>query len=144
MLAGLVIVASGRNLAGSGPRATAKIVRWSRVQVGELAVETEGPHRMISFQVESIGPRGAPTSRRRDRPLRARACYAADRGPSVAVLRRRRPAADGAGSRPGPPAKRAPGPAVEAAAPPARTATSSQTTVRRGARERGRRPGSQA
>jgi hypothetical protein len=55
---GLVTVAIRANLAGSGPRATAKVVRWSRLQMGELAVETEGPHRMISFQVESFVLRG--------------------------------------------------------------------------------------
>ena len=55
---GLVVVAIRANMAGSGPRATAKVVRWSRLQMGELAVETEGPHRMISFQVESFVLRG--------------------------------------------------------------------------------------
>lgn len=55
---GLVVVAIRANLAGSGPRATAKVVRWSRLQMGELAVETEGPHRMISFQIESFVLRG--------------------------------------------------------------------------------------
>jgi hypothetical protein len=57
--AGLVVVAVRANIAGSGPRATAKIVRWSRLQMGELAVETEGTHRMVSFQVESFVLRGA-------------------------------------------------------------------------------------
>lgn len=56
--AGLVVVAVRANIAGSGPRATAKVVRWSRLQMGELAVETEGPHRMISFQVDSFVLRG--------------------------------------------------------------------------------------
>jgi hypothetical protein len=55
---GLVVVAIRANPAGSGPRATAKVVRWSRLQMGELAVETEGPHRMVSFQVESFVLRG--------------------------------------------------------------------------------------
>ena len=54
-----MVVAVRANIAGSGPRATAKVVRWSRLQMGELAVETEGPHRMISFQVESFVLRGA-------------------------------------------------------------------------------------
>lgn len=57
--AGLVIVVVRPNTGIGGPRAMAKIVRWSRVQIGELAVETEGPHRMISFQVESAVLRGA-------------------------------------------------------------------------------------
>ena len=56
--AGLVLV-SVRITGATGPRAAAKIVRWSRLQLGELSVETEGPHRMISFQVESSVLRGA-------------------------------------------------------------------------------------
>lgn len=56
--AGLVIV-SVRNLGELGYRAAAKMVRWSRVQLGDLSVETEGAHRMISFQLESMVLRGA-------------------------------------------------------------------------------------
>lgn len=56
--AGLVLV-SVRSTGATGARAAAKIVRWSRLQLGELSVETEGPHRMISFQLESNVLRGA-------------------------------------------------------------------------------------
>jgi hypothetical protein len=52
-VAGLVIVNVRVNVPGEGPRAAGKIVRWSRVQVGELAVEIQGGHRLITFQVES-------------------------------------------------------------------------------------------
>jgi hypothetical protein len=55
---GLVVVAV-RTMGASGPRATAKMIRWSRLQLGELSVETEGAHRMISFQLESTVLRGA-------------------------------------------------------------------------------------
>lgn len=58
MLSGLAIV-SVRNLGELGYRAAAKMVRWSRVQVGDVSVETEGTHRMISFQLESMVLRGA-------------------------------------------------------------------------------------
>jgi hypothetical protein len=58
LAAGLVIV-SVRNLGEMGYRAAAKMVRWSRVQLGDLSVETEGSHRMISFQLESMVLRGA-------------------------------------------------------------------------------------
>ena len=51
-LAGLVIVNVRVNVPGEGPRA-GKIVRWHRVQVGELSVEIQGVHRVITFQVES-------------------------------------------------------------------------------------------
>jgi len=44
---------------GEGPRAAAKLIRWNRVQLGELAIETQGGHRLLSFQVESLVLRGA-------------------------------------------------------------------------------------
>ena len=57
--AGLIWLAVRVNLAGLGPRATAKLIRWPRLQLGELVVETEGPHRMVSFQVDAAILRGA-------------------------------------------------------------------------------------
>jgi hypothetical protein len=47
------------NVPQEGPRAAGKLVRWDRVQVGELAVEMVGGHRIISFQVESQVLRGS-------------------------------------------------------------------------------------
>ena len=47
------------NVAGEGPRASAKLVRWSRVQTSELAIETSGSHRLLSFQIESHVLQGA-------------------------------------------------------------------------------------
>jgi hypothetical protein len=47
------------NLGGEGPRASGKIVRWNRLQLGELGMETQGGHRMISFQVEQQILRGS-------------------------------------------------------------------------------------
>ena len=52
-IAGLVIVNVRVNVPGEGPRAAGKLVRWHRVQVGELSVEIQGGHRLITFQVES-------------------------------------------------------------------------------------------
>ena len=52
-IAGLVIVNVRVNVPGEGPRAAGKIVRWQRVQVGELSVEVQGGRRLISFQVEA-------------------------------------------------------------------------------------------
>lgn len=46
------------NVPQEGPRAAGKLVRWNRVQVGELAVEMAGGHRMLSFQVEGQVLRG--------------------------------------------------------------------------------------
>jgi hypothetical protein len=57
--AGLISCFVRVNVPGEGPRATAKVTRWSRVQLGELAVETQGGHRLLSFQVEQQILRGA-------------------------------------------------------------------------------------
>lgn len=57
-LAGLVLVNVRVNVPGEGPRAAGKIVRWHRVEVGELSVETQGGHRLITFQVQSQLLRG--------------------------------------------------------------------------------------
>ena len=51
--AGLVIVSVRVNVPGEGPRVAGKIVRWHRVSVGELSVEIQGGHRLITFQLES-------------------------------------------------------------------------------------------
>jgi hypothetical protein len=49
---GLAVCHVRLNVPGEGPRASGKLVRWSRVQVGELDVEAGGGHRMASVQVE--------------------------------------------------------------------------------------------
>jgi hypothetical protein len=56
---GLIVCNVRVNVPGEGPRASAKLVRWSRVSVGELAVETQSGHRLVSFQVEGQILRGA-------------------------------------------------------------------------------------
>jgi hypothetical protein len=50
--AGLVATYVRVNIPGEGPRATGKLIRWSRVQLGELSIETQANHRLLSFQVE--------------------------------------------------------------------------------------------
>ena len=57
--AGLVTCHVRVNVPPDGPRATAKLTRWARVQLGELAVETQAGHRIASFQVEGQVLRGA-------------------------------------------------------------------------------------
>jgi hypothetical protein len=42
------------NVPQEGPRAAGKLIRWNRVQTGELAIETASGHRLISFQCEGI------------------------------------------------------------------------------------------
>ena len=57
--AGLVQVNVRVNVPGEGPRATGKLIRWHRVQVGELSVEIQGGHRLLTFQVEAYLLHGA-------------------------------------------------------------------------------------
>ena len=56
---GLVVVNVRVSVPGEGPRAGGKVVRWPRVQVGELAVEIQGGHRLVTFQVETHVLNGA-------------------------------------------------------------------------------------
>ena len=51
---GLVIVNVRVNVPQEGPRAAAKLVRWSRVQVGEVSVEAHHGRRHVTSQIESI------------------------------------------------------------------------------------------
>jgi hypothetical protein len=56
---GLIVMFVRPSVPGEGPRATTKLVRWNRVAIGEMSVETQGGHRMISWQVEGQILRGA-------------------------------------------------------------------------------------
>lgn len=47
------------NVPQEGPRVSGKLVRWNRVQVGELAIEMASGHRLLTFQVESQVMKGA-------------------------------------------------------------------------------------
>jgi hypothetical protein len=55
---GLAVCHVRVNVPGEGPRASGKIVRWSRAQLGELGVETQAGHRIVSFQVDQQVLRG--------------------------------------------------------------------------------------
>jgi hypothetical protein len=58
--AGLVTCSVRVNVTGEGPRASAKVTRWPRVQVGELSVESAaGGLQVASFQVENLVLRGS-------------------------------------------------------------------------------------
>jgi hypothetical protein len=57
--AGLIASFVRVNIPNEGPRASAKLIRWSRVQLGELAIETQADHRLLSFQVEQQVLKGA-------------------------------------------------------------------------------------
>ena len=58
-LVGLAEVHVRVNVPQQGPRVSAKLVRWNRVQVGELAIEMASGHRLLTFQVESQVLRGS-------------------------------------------------------------------------------------
>jgi hypothetical protein len=57
--AGLITCFVRVNVPGEVARASAKVVRWNRVQIGELAFETSTGHRLLSFQVEGNVLQGA-------------------------------------------------------------------------------------
>jgi len=56
--AGMVQVNVRVNVPGEGPRASGKLIRWNRIQIGDLAVEMQGGHRILSLQLEGQILRG--------------------------------------------------------------------------------------
>lgn len=56
--AGLITCHVRVSVPQEGPRASGKLTRWSRVQVGELSVENQGGHTLTSFQVDTQLMRG--------------------------------------------------------------------------------------
>ena len=50
--AGLISTAVRVNTGTEGPRATGKLIRWARLQLSELSVESAGGHRIVAVQVE--------------------------------------------------------------------------------------------
>jgi hypothetical protein len=57
--AGLAVVNVRAGGPQEGSRAGGRLVRWSKVQVGELAAEAEQGHRLVMFQLEGQPIRGA-------------------------------------------------------------------------------------
>lgn len=57
--AGMLQISVRVMVPGEGPRAAGKVVRWARLQLGELAVEIQGGHRLVTFQVENLVLTGA-------------------------------------------------------------------------------------
>ena len=56
--AGLIPAHVRVNVPQEGPRAAGKLVRWSRVQLGEVAAEAQGEHRGVSATLEGTMLRG--------------------------------------------------------------------------------------
>jgi hypothetical protein len=57
-LAGLITAAVRFSSPEDGPRVIAKLVRWSKVSVSELALDAGGDHRMVAVQVENLVLKG--------------------------------------------------------------------------------------
>lgn len=101
---GLILTFVRANVPGEGPRATTKLVRWSRVAIGELSVETQGGHRMLSFQVEAQVLRGVDVEADRVAAFALRLIAAIDGRPLPPIeetSRRLRARATGNGVKPG-------------------------------------------
>ena len=60
--AGLAQVNVRVNVPGEGPRTSGKLIRWNRVQIGDLAVEMQGGHRILSLPLEGQILRGTDES----------------------------------------------------------------------------------
>ena len=56
--AGLAVINVRAGGLGEGSRASGRLIRWSKVQVGELAAESERGHRLVMFQIEGQPIRG--------------------------------------------------------------------------------------
>ena len=84
--AGLVAMSARVNVPQEGPRAAGKLTRWPRVQVGDLAVEMQGRHRVVATTVEGQVLRGVDEAA--DRIARfVAAIYAAIDGRDVGSTR---------------------------------------------------------
>jgi len=56
--AGLAVLNVRPGGPGEGSRASGRLIRWGKVQVGELAAESERGHRLVMFQIEGQPIRG--------------------------------------------------------------------------------------
>lgn len=131
---GLIVAFVRVLVPGEGPRASAKLVRWNRVSIGELAVEAQAGHRLLSFQVEGQVLRGIDDEADRVAAFALRVIAAMDGRPlppfEESVARRGRPASTGDAADAGPKGARAAlassrrptaaGPAARRTAPKAR------------------------
>jgi hypothetical protein len=56
--AGLIVIVVRVNVPQEGPRASAKVVRWGRVAIGEFAVDAQRGHRQVTAQIEAYVLKG--------------------------------------------------------------------------------------
>lgn len=85
---------------GEGPRASGKVLRWNRIQLGELAVEIQGGHRLVTFQVENQVLNGADAAADGIAAF-ARALFAAVDGRAIAPATREKKTAPASPTRAG-------------------------------------------
>jgi hypothetical protein len=90
--AGLIQLNVRVNVAGEGPRASGKVIRWHRVQLGELGIELQGGHRLATFQVDTQVLTGADEVADRIAAF-ARVLYASVDGRPIPVTPRTRASA---------------------------------------------------
>jgi hypothetical protein len=101
--AGLIVAHVRVAIPGEGPRASAKLVRWNRVQLGELGVETQTGRRLVTFQAEGHVLRGVDEEADAVGAFAIRLIAAADGRPLPAAAsssRAARPTRAGAGRNP--------------------------------------------
>jgi len=127
--AGLVSCSVRLALPGEGPRASGKVIRWHRVQVGELAVETTGGHRLVSFQVETQVLRGADAAADRIAAFGLALLAAIDGRPlpDLGARKRRRKLATKSAKKPGATKRAAAKPRAGTARPAAPSAAASDS-----------------
>jgi hypothetical protein len=132
---GLISCFVRANVAGEGPRATTKLIRWNRVSIGELGVETQGGHRMLSFQLESQVIRGVDAEADRAAAFAVRVIAAIDGRPlPPAVESRARRGAAGVRAKGGAAAKGAAGRSAATTSSPATTRSGAASRTAAGAR----------
>jgi hypothetical protein len=112
---GLIAMFVRPNVPGEGPRATTKLIRWNRVSIGELSLETQSGHRLLSFQVEQQVLRGVDEEADRVAAFALRLIAAIDGRPLPDVAEDA--AASAAPRRTGPGKAEGKGPGVIAAGP---------------------------
>jgi hypothetical protein len=95
---GLIVAHVRVSIPGEGPRASAKLIRWNRVQLGELGVETQTGRRLVTFQTEGHVLRGVDEEAEAVGAFAIRLIAAADGRPVAATaVRSPRPPRSGSG-----------------------------------------------
>ena len=106
---------------GEDPRATTRLIRWNRVSIGELTIETQAGHRLLSFQIEQQVLRGADAEADRVAAFAMRVIAYIDGRTITPNIERAGRSSRGATAKPGPKTKPAPKSAARPTRPAAAT-----------------------